>query len=103
MPIMEISIVPLGTSTASVSRYVADAIKVLRKQKGIQYTLTSMGTIIEAESSGKLLQIADKMHKAVLKGDISRVVTTIKVDDRKDKRLTMNGKINSVRKKLEGT
>jgi uncharacterized protein (TIGR00106 family) len=100
MPIMEISIVPLGTGTASVSRYVAEAVKVLKKQKGIKYQLTSMGTIIEADSVGKLLDIAGKMHRTVLKDKIKRVVTTIKIDDRKDRKLTAKGKIKSVQKRL---
>ena len=97
---MEISVVPLGTGTASVSRYVAEAVKVLKKQKGIKYQLTSMGTIIEADSVGKLLDIAGKMHRTVLKDKIKRVVTTIKIDDRKDRKLTAKGKIKSVQKRL---
>ena len=100
MPIMEISIAPLGTETASVSRYVTEAVKVLKKQKEIKYQLTSMGTIIEADSVGKLLDIAEKMHRAVLRDKIKRVVTTIKIDDRKDKKLTAKGKIKSVEKRL---
>ena len=99
MPIMEISMVPLGTETASVSKYVAEAVKVLKK-KGIKYQLSSMGTIIEANSVGQLLDIAGKMHKAVLSNKIKRVVTTIKIDDRKDKQLTSREKIKSVEKKL---
>ncbi|MDD5069879.1 MAG: MTH1187 family thiamine-binding protein [Candidatus Omnitrophica bacterium] len=62
---MEISIVPLGTETASVSGYVAQAVKILKEQKGIKYEITSMGTIIEADSVVKLLDIAGKMHKSV--------------------------------------
>jgi len=100
MPIMEISIVPLGTETVSVSRYVADAVKMLKEQKGIKYELTSMGTIIEADSVGKLLDIAGKMHRAVLRDKIKRVVTTIKIDDRRDRKLTAKGKIKSVQKRL---
>ena len=100
MPVMEISIVPLGTQTTSVSTYVANAVKLLKKQKGIKYKLTSMGTIIEADSLRKLLNIANKMHNTMFKLNIKRVVTTIKIDDRKDKKLTINGKINSVQKKL---
>jgi len=100
MPIMEISIVPLGTESASVSGYVADAVKILKKQKGIKYELTPMGTIIEADSVKKLLNIAGKMHRTVLKDKIKRVVTTIKIDDRKDKKLTAKGKIKSVQKRL---
>ena len=101
MPIMEISIVPLGTQTASVSVYVANSIKMLEKQKDIKYKLTSMGTIIEADSLNKLLNIANKMHNAMFKKNIKRVVTTIKIDDRKDKKLTINSKIKSVQRKLE--
>lgn len=78
MPIMEISVVPLGTETASVSKYVAEAVKALKKQKGIKYQLTSMGTIIEANSVGQLLDIAGKMHKAVLRDKIKRVVTQLR-------------------------
>ncbi|EFK95880.1 protein containing DUF77 [sediment metagenome] len=101
MPIMEISIVPLGTKSASVSEYVAKAVKVLEKYRGIRYQLTSMGTLIESNSLGQLLDIAGSMHKAVLSNKIKRVVTMIKIDDRKDEKLTAEGKIKSVQKKLK--
>ncbi len=95
MPIMEISILPLGTKSASVSKYVKDALDVLRENSNIQYQVTAMGTIIEAGSVKTLLNIAKEMHKSVLK-DASRVVTIIKIDDRKDKKLTIQGKLQSV-------
>ncbi len=101
MPLMEISVVPLGTETPSVSDYVAACIKTIKRQKNIKYTLTAMGTIIEADSTAKLLNIAGEMHKAVLRGNIKRVVTTIKIDDRIDKKLTIKAKINTVQKKLK--
>ena len=101
MAIMEISIVPIGTKTASLSRYVADAVKILQNEKNINYKLTSMGTIIEAESINKLFEIAEKMHNSVFSKSIERVVTTIKLDDRKDKNITMNNKIKSVEEKLK--
>ncbi len=100
MPIIEISIVPLGTKTVSVSKYVAGSIEVLKREKGVKYKLTSMGTIIEANSVERLLGIASKMHNKVLNSRIKRVVTTIKIDDRKDKKLTMAKKVKSVQKKL---
>lgn len=101
MPIMEISVVPLGTRTASVSKYVAKAVQVLGKCKRIRYQLTPMGTIVEAGSVKQLLDIAEKMHKIVLGGEVKRVVTTIKIDERSDKRLTMEGKVKSVEEKLQ--
>jgi len=96
MPIMEINIIPLGTKTPSVSRYIADALRVLEKEKNITYKLTAMGTIVEADSLDLLLSLAKKMHQAVLGEKIKRVVTTIKIDDRKDKKISIEEKVRSV-------
>ncbi|RLD17641.1 MAG: thiamine-binding protein [Caldiserica bacterium] len=101
MPIMEISIIPLGTETPSVSKYVASALKILEKEEGIKFELTSMGTIIEADSLKRLLNIAYKMHQAVLGKGAMRIVTSIKIDDRKDKKISIKGKIRSVKNKLK--
>jgi len=100
MAIMEISVIPLGTKTPSVSRYVANALKILEKEKGIKYELTSMGTIIEGDLE-KLLILAKRMHEAVFEDkEVLRVVTTIKIDDRRDKPQSMQDKIKSVKEKL---
>jgi len=96
MPIMEINIIPLGTKTPSVSKYIADALRVLGKEKNIIYELTAMGTIVETDSLDLLLTLAKKMHRAVLSGKINRVVTTIKIDDRKDKKISIEEKVSSV-------
>jgi len=96
MPIMEINIIPLGTKTPSVSRYIADALRVVEKEKNITYKLTAMGTIVEADSLDLLLSLAKKMHQAVLGEKIKRVVTTIKIDDRKDKKISIEEKVRSV-------
>jgi len=98
---MEISIVPLGAKTVSVSEYIAGSIEVLKKEKGIKYKLTSMGTIVEANSVERLLGIASRMHNKVLNSEIKRAVTAIKIDDRRDKKLTMAKKVKSVRKRLK--
>ena len=99
MAIMEISVAPLGTKTPSVSKYVAKALEILEKEKDIKYELTSMGTIIEGDL-GKVLNLAKKMHEAVFDKEILRVVTIIKIDDRRDKPLSIEGKIKSVQEKL---
>ncbi len=100
MAVVEISIVPVGTKTASVSKHVAAALKVLRREKKVVYELTSMGTILEGELDD-VLRAARKMHEAVLDGGVRRVVTTIKIDDRRDKPLSMSGKVESVVRKLQ--
>jgi uncharacterized protein (TIGR00106 family) len=101
MAIMEISVVPIGTGTASVSRFVVRAIEVLKNEENIKYKLTPMGTIIESDSAEHLLTVAGKMHACVFEGEVKRVVTTIKLDERKDKELTMDGKVKSVEEKLK--
>lgn len=100
MAMVEFSIVPIGTKTPSVSRYVAEAIKVLEKKKGIKYQLTSMGTIIEGDLN-KIIKIVLEIHNTIFSKEVKRVVTTIKIDDRRDKELTIKGKIASVLSRLK--
>ncbi len=99
MAMMEVSIVPMGTSTPSVSEYVAGALRILQNEPDIKYELTAMGTIIEGELE-HLLALAGRMHQSAFDAGAMRVLTTIKVDERRDKPLTMNGKIKSVKEKL---
>ena len=89
----------MGTKTPSVSRHVADALEILKGKKGIKYELTAMGTIIEGDLA-RLLSLAKEMHEAVISKGVLRVVTIIKIDDRRDKPLGIQEKVKSVREKL---
>ena len=100
MVIAEVSIIPLGTKTPSVSKYLARAFKALREEKNIKYELTSMGTIIEGDL-GDILRIVRNMHEAAFGDGIMRVITTVNIDDRRDTTSTMRGKIESLLKELE--
>ena len=99
MAMIEVSIVPVGTATTSVSRYVAGALRVLKDEPGIKYELTAMGTIIEGDLD-RCLALAARMHRSAFEAGAVRVSTTIKIDERRDKPLTIAGKIEAVRKKL---
>jgi len=99
MAIVEVSIVPLGTETPSVSEYVARAVEVLQDEKDIKYELTAMGTIIEGELE-RLLALIQKMHQAVFDAGAMRVVTTVKIDERRDKNSSMRSKIESLKREL---
>ena len=98
MAILEISVVPIGTGDPSLSSYVADCIRILREEK-VYYELTAMGTNVEGNLKD-LIRIALKMHEAPFKKGVSRVVTTLKIDDRRDKKGTLSAKKQAVRKKL---
>ena len=99
MALVEVSIIPLGTGTTSVSQYIARAVGVLQGEKDIKYELTAMGTIIEGDLD-HLLTLVRKMHEAVFDAGITRVLTTIKIDDRRDKISSMSSKIESLEKEL---
>jgi len=99
MAIVEVSVVPLGTKTPSVSQYVARAVKVLEREKDIRYEMTAMGTIIEGDLD-RILAVAKKMHEGIFGEGVVRVLTTIKIDDRRDKAQGMKEKLDSLKKKL---
>ncbi len=98
MPIMEISVVPLGTSGTSLSSYVADCLRVLKEEK-MKYELSAMGTNIEGNLKD-LIRAALRMHEIPFKKGALRVVTTLKIDDRRDKKGTLSAKKLAVRRKL---
>ncbi|MCK4402900.1 MAG: MTH1187 family thiamine-binding protein [Dehalococcoidia bacterium] len=100
MAVAEISIIPLGTETPSLSKYVARAVKVLQQEKELKYEITSMGTIIEGNLD-KILAVAKKMHEGTFDEGVVRVITIIKIDDRRDKTLSMKGKLDSLRRELK--
>ena len=100
MPIATVNVIPLGTATPSVGSYIADCIKVL-KEAGARFEVNAMGTIIEGEID-EILTLVKKMHTVPFEKEVQRVVTTISIDDRRDKEVTAREKLASVMKRLEG-
>ncbi|HJX12353.1 MAG TPA: MTH1187 family thiamine-binding protein [Dehalococcoidales bacterium] len=99
MAMIDISVVPVGTQSTSVSQFVAGAVRILKNEPGIKYELTAMNTIIEGDLE-QLLSLARRMHQSAFEAGAKRVVTTLRIDDRRDKPLTIDGKLASVREKL---
>lgn len=99
MAVVEVTIVPLGTGSPSLSQYVAGCHKVLTEAADLNYQLTPMSTIIEGNLE-RILEVIRQMHETPFGAGAQRVSTTIRIDDRRDKALTMAGKIKSVTDKL---
>ena len=95
--VAEVSIVPVGTGDTGISRYVAACIEVLESRKDVSYRLTPMGTVIEG-SLDNVLEVIRQMHEVPFGKGALRVVTSLKIDDRRDKPSTMAGKVESVLK-----
>jgi len=47
-----------------------------------------------------ILAVAKKMHEGVFGKGVARVLTTVKIDDRRDKAQGMKEKVDSLKKKL---
>lgn len=102
MAIVAVSITPIGSGDASVSRYVAAAQRVLEEDGRVRYRLDPMFTTIEGEL-GTIFEIIEKMHEAVLACGAVRVSAVIKVDVRIDKEVKMEDKVASVQRQLIGS
>lgn len=104
MAIVDVTVIPIGTATPSVSKYVASVQKVLRtyeKEGKIRFQLTPMNTLIEGELS-VLFEVIQAIHEAPFKEGIERVATNIRIDDRRDiGNRKMEEKVNKVLKLLD--
>lgn len=97
--IAEVVVVPLGTESPSLSQYVAAVEKVLQKYPQVKTLLTPMSTIIEGDLD-EVLRIIREMHEVPFLKGARRVSTRISIDDRRDKVVTMDGKLRAVKSKL---
>jgi len=93
--IAEIHIVPIGTAATSLSRYITACINTVKQAQDISYQLTAMGTIVQGPLE-RILELAQKMHEIPFTMGVKRVVTTINIDDRRDKSITIDSKVKAV-------
>lgn len=94
MIISQLSIAPVGVGT-SLSKYVKIAIDVLRRND-ISFKNNDMATVIETEDLETLFRVVAEAHQAVIDAGAKRVITELKIDDRRDKNVTIGTKIKSL-------
>ncbi|MFA5102470.1 MAG: MTH1187 family thiamine-binding protein [Candidatus Thermoplasmatota archaeon] len=95
MIIASLSIAPLGKGT-SVSHYVNIVRETLTKEH-TTYQTNPMATVIEAKDLPSLFDVIQKAHEAVVAAGAERIITEIKIDDRRDKDATMHSKLSSLK------
>ena len=98
MAIVAVSIAPLGQG-ASVSNYVAATERVLESKPSIKRQIGPMFTTLERDLD-EIMAAIKEMQEAVFAAGAVRVSTVIKIDERRDKAITMEGKIRTVEEKL---
>ncbi len=96
--IVEVSVVPVGTGETSVSSYVRTAVKVI-EETDLEYEINSMGTCIQGEWD-EIFSTLKAVHDELAKMGCNRIVTTVKIDDRRDKFGTMGAKIAAIEDEL---
>ena len=94
--IVEFNIIPLGEGI-SVSKFLAPAVEELDKRE-VKYEITSMGTIFEAKSIEEAFKLVREAHEAVFEKGVKRVVTTVRIDDRRDVERSMEDKVKSLKR-----
>ncbi|WP_159881168.1 MTH1187 family thiamine-binding protein [Paenibacillus puerhi] len=103
MAIAEITVIPVGTASTSLSAYVAGLHAYLdeeQKAGSIAFEMTAMSTIIEGELD-ELFRVIRGMHELPFGAGAQRVCTSVKFDDRRDKRGSIRQKLESVAKRLD--
>ncbi len=100
--IAELVVSCLGVGT-SISNYVKKATKEIETIDGIRVLHHPMGTIIEAHSLDKILDVTKRAHEALINAGCQRVVTTLKIDDRRDKERKMEDKVSVLSHKIDSS
>jgi len=95
MIIAQLSIAPVGKEV-SVSKYVKLVIETLKKEN-VKFETNAMATVIETEDLKTLFDVVQKAHNAVVASGAERVITELKIDDRRDKDATITSKLNALK------
>ncbi|MGB4504633.1 MAG: MTH1187 family thiamine-binding protein [Syntrophaceticus sp.] len=97
MPLLGISLTPVGTKSASFSSTVTSAVHTI-EERGLKYLVTPTETIIEGELD-ELLEVAKEIHQNAM-ASTNRVITNITIDDRRDKEVNMDEQVDIVTQSL---
>ncbi|MFY9606561.1 MAG: MTH1187 family thiamine-binding protein [Thermoplasmata archaeon] len=94
--LVEFSVVPLGMGE-SVSQYVAECMKMV-EASGLTYKINPMGTVVEGEYD-EVMALIKRCHARIMEMS-PRVITTVKIDDRRGAKGMIDKKVDSVEQKL---
>ncbi len=96
MAVAGVTVIPLGTGSPSVGDYVRACVEVLKEYPDLTVEPTPMSTVIEGDLR-RILEAVQRMHEVPFEAGALRVVTHITIDERRDKPLTIQSKLNAVR------
>ena len=80
---------------------MAEIQRRLAAQDRVHYRMHAMGTSLEG-STQDILQVVGELHAVPFEMDLPRVYTVLKLDERRDREQTLDDKVASVQRLLEG-
>jgi uncharacterized protein (TIGR00106 family) len=69
--------------------------------KGLDFEVTPMGTVLAANNLDSIFEAVRQAHEAVMAKGVKRVVSTLRIDDRRDKARTMDDKVKAVERYMK--
>ncbi|KAK9235549.1 YkoF-like protein [Lipomyces kononenkoae] len=91
-------LIPMGTESPSVSRYIAE-IQILMRESGLKYSMHSAGTTVEGPWD-QVMDVIGKAHEHMHKLGVQRVQTDVRIGTRVDKQQSFEDKVTAVEKIL---
>ena len=95
--LFEFSVIPVGSGSPSIGDQLAKVLNLV-DSSGLPYKVNPMGTVIEGEW-GEVMGLIKKCHDSIME-DYGRALLSITVDDRKGKPGRLEGKVESLEKRL---
>ncbi|KAI2437047.1 ERMES complex subunit [Ophidiomyces ophidiicola] len=92
--VADFCLVPIGTSSPSVSHCIADVERLIGKS-GLKFKMHSCGTTVEGPWD-KVFDLIGQAHAMLHKQGMARIHTNIRVGTRTDKKETMESKVKAV-------
>ncbi|MHB9131707.1 MAG: MTH1187 family thiamine-binding protein [Armatimonadota bacterium] len=96
--IAEIAMFPVGTCDPSISQILANSVKVIEKH-GLKYEVTATSTNVEGDLD-TILKAVKEMDEVPFQSGAQRVILMVRLDDRRDKNVSMDYEQQSLEKKL---
>ncbi|KAL4950756.1 YkoF-like protein [Aspergillus filifer] len=97
--VADFCLIPIGTSSPSVSSQIADVQRLIEKS-GLKYVMHSAGTTLEG-SWDRVHQVIGQAHTILHEQGIVRIQTDIRVGSRTDKVQSFEDKVNKVQQLLK--
>lgn len=96
---MQITVIPIGTGSTGVGDYIADIEQFLRDNR-VEHSLNDMSTVV-AGPTPELLRLAYEIHRLPFTKGAQRVITSITLDERRDRDIRIGEKQQSVNRRLQ--